>query len=102
MRTDNPTLQEIVNWLRAKAAETSQQAVNRQLSDDFRNATVAELKEGRALAERMAGRKMPFASIDLKEHKDYCNMQDRIMEKLEAEARQLAKWADFLENPSGE
>lgn len=94
-------LREIATWMRSKADETSKQAASRQLSDDFRNATVAELKQSKALAERMAGRTMPLVSISLKDHKAYCYMQDRIREKLETEAKRLSEWADFLEAEAG-
>lgn len=96
------TLREITKWLRTKAEEVSKQAASRQISEDLRNATVAELKQSRALAEKMAGHKMPYASVSVKAHRAYCDMQDRIRAKLEVEAKQLSEWAEFLENLSKE
>jgi hypothetical protein len=89
-------LGEIATWLRRKAYKASQEAVARLESAKDRNATVAELKQARALAEKMAGHKLPHSSIDPEAHKAYCDMQVRIGRSLETEAKQLSDWADFL------
>jgi hypothetical protein len=92
----NGELLRIADWLQTKADETLQKAMGRLESEKDRNATVAELKQARALAEKMAGHKLPRASVDVIAHRAYYDMQVRIGRKLEAEARQLSEWAEFL------
>jgi hypothetical protein len=58
--------------------------------------TAADLREAKKIAEQMAGHKLDLVSTKPKDNIAYCDMQDRIAEKLETESRQLSAYADFL------
>ena len=87
---------EIVLWMRTTAIDVSNQAASRLESEKDRNATAAELKQSRALAEQMTGRRSPRVNVDPEAFRIYCDMQVRIGRKLEAEAKRLTEWADCL------
>jgi hypothetical protein len=91
----NEIQRDIVKWLREQSAERMREASARRCSDEMRNSTLQELKDAKKLAEKMAGRKLSPASLDA--NKQYCDMQDRIANKLEVEAKKLSEWADYLE-----
>jgi len=71
-------------------------ALARRSAVGNRNATAAELKAEKRMAERMLGRKLDLVSTKPKDNITNCDMQERIASKYETEARQLALWADVI------
>lgn len=87
----------LVDWLRNESEKLMGHAISRrECASTMRNATTKELREAKALAERMAGRKLKGVKTDRKSTIEDAEMQCRISSKMEAEARQLAAWADEI------
>ena len=90
-------LKEIADWLQNQADERMKQAIGRRDGAKMMaNATAEDLRSAKALAEKMSGHKLPGVSTDVESSKRDATIQDRIAEKLDAEARQLSAWADYL------
>lgn len=84
-------------WLRNEAEARTKNAASREDSArNMRNATAEELRAGKATAEKMAGRKLPFASSTVEAARASARMDESIAAKLRNEARQLAAWAEAL------
>jgi hypothetical protein len=83
-------LQKLHDWLSNEAEERMKAAMGRKSSAAcLKGATASDLREAKALAEKMSGRK--FVSVP-----GYENIQERVAVKLEAEAKQLSAWADLV------
>lgn len=90
-------LKQIEDWLRKESDKCLKQAAGRRDSASaMKDATVEELRAAKRLAEKMAGRKLPRISTDVKSANEDAQLQDRIATKLESEALQFTEWADHL------
>jgi hypothetical protein len=91
-----PRVKEIVDWLRNESEDRMKNALARRDSKGNRNATHAELKAEKLMAEKMFGRKLDLVSTKAEDNRQNYDMQERIAAKYEAQAGQLSGWADFL------
>jgi len=90
--TEQAKVTPLADWLISEAERRMKESIDRRPSDELRNATEYDLKQAHRMAETMAGRKLPKSTM--KDHRDGCDMQDRIADKLEREARQIHGYAD--------
>ena len=67
----------------------------------MRDASEGDLKKSKRMAEKMAGRKLNMVSVSVADNEQQVAIQDRIANKLEAEARQLSAWAELLKRQKG-
>ena len=96
MKLTKSQLLAIRDWLRNESEDRMKNALARRSAVGNRNATAAELKAEKRMAERMLGRKLDLVSTKPKDNITNCDMQERIASKYETEARQLALWADVI------
>lgn len=89
-------LEALATWLDERAAECLKTAKSRRESAGNRNATEAELKTDKAMAEKMFGRKLDLVSTKPEDNARNHDMQLRIAAKDEAEAERLSAWAVAL------
>jgi hypothetical protein len=92
----------LVDWLEREATQRIQNAKSRrEYSSAVRNATTAELRYAKDLAEKMAGHRLEV-SASKKAAAESADIDDRIASKLEAEARQLKQWAEAMKGEGHE
>jgi hypothetical protein len=99
MREENKTskFKEIADWLQNEAEERMKQAMSREeMARAMRAATPQELRAAKMTAEKMSGKKLNGVSATVEAAQKSAGIDERIAAKLDAEARKLSAWADYL------
>lgn len=96
--TPREALKSLIDYLLNESEAKFAQAHSRRPKASERNMTAKELRDAKRMAEQMTGRKLDLVSTSVADNIAHCDMQDRIADKLEKEARQLDTWAKLLQN----
>ncbi len=93
-------LSELRDWLLNESEELMKRSISRRDgANSTRGASEKELRSGKRMAEKMFGRKLDLVSTKECDNNLAVEIQDRIADKLEKQARQLAAWAELLSVP---